>query len=299
MRAWQVQGGGRAGRGAPPGRARAPEPGPGRGADPGHRGRPRSPRRVHVPRHLPAHAAAPVHLGAGGDRGGHRAGRGCRAARARRPHHVRDVVHRRATVRSPRSASPFADGAFAVPDGLTAAEAAGFWIPHLTGWIGLVDRGRIRRGDELVVLGAAGGSGIAAVQLGHAARCPCRRGRERRREGGVLSRARRRRHPEPPRRVRSRRACASSPTAAASTSSTTRSAVTLAEDAAGAPGPPRTAARGRVRERTVADVRHPRARGDQPVTGRRVRGRVLARRARRDPRAARRTRWATGGCATR
>jgi NADPH2:quinone reductase len=61
-----------------------------------------------------------------------------------------------------------ADGAFAVPDGLTPAEAAGFWIPHLTGWIGLVDRGGIAAGDWLAVLGAAGGSGIAAVQLGHA-----------------------------------------------------------------------------------------------------------------------------------
>jgi len=59
-----------------------------------------------------------------------------------------------------------ADGAFPVPDGLTAAEAAGFWIPHLTGWIGLVDRGGLAAGDTLVVLGAAGGSGIAAVQLG-------------------------------------------------------------------------------------------------------------------------------------
>ncbi|MCU1378268.1 MAG: NADPH:quinone oxidoreductase family protein [Acidimicrobiales bacterium] len=61
-----------------------------------------------------------------------------------------------------------ADSAFAVPDGLTDAEAAGFWIPHLTGWIGLVDRGRIAPGDWLAVLGAAGGSGIAAVQLGRA-----------------------------------------------------------------------------------------------------------------------------------
>jgi len=61
-----------------------------------------------------------------------------------------------------------ADGAFPVPAGLAAAEAAGFWIPHLTGWIGLVDRGRIAEGDQLVVLGAAGGSGIAAVQLGKA-----------------------------------------------------------------------------------------------------------------------------------
>ncbi len=60
------------------------------------------------------------------------------------------------------------DSAFAVPDGLTDREAAGFWIPHLTAWIGLVDRGGVARGEWLVVLGAAGGSGIAAVQLGRA-----------------------------------------------------------------------------------------------------------------------------------
>ena len=61
-----------------------------------------------------------------------------------------------------------AAGAFPVPEGLTDAEAAGFWIPHLTGWIGLVDRGGLAEGDRLAVLGAAGGSGIAAVQLGRA-----------------------------------------------------------------------------------------------------------------------------------
>ena len=61
-----------------------------------------------------------------------------------------------------------ADGAFPVPEGLTDAQAAGFWIPHLTGWIGLVDRGVLASGDWLAVLGASGGSGIAAVQLGHA-----------------------------------------------------------------------------------------------------------------------------------
>jgi len=60
-----------------------------------------------------------------------------------------------------------ADSAFPVPDGLTDAEAAGFWIPHVTGWIGLVDRGHIAAGEWLAVLGASGGSGIAAVQLGH------------------------------------------------------------------------------------------------------------------------------------
>jgi NADPH2:quinone reductase len=61
-----------------------------------------------------------------------------------------------------------ADNAFPVPEGLSDAEAAGFWIPHLTAWTGLVDRGRLESGDWLVVLGAAGGSGIAAVQLGGA-----------------------------------------------------------------------------------------------------------------------------------
>ena len=57
---------------------------------------------------------------------------------------------------------------FAVPEGLTDEQAAGFWIPHMTGWIGLVNRGQLAEGETLVVLGAAGGSGIAAVQLGRA-----------------------------------------------------------------------------------------------------------------------------------
>src|SRR4051812_22238716 len=61
-----------------------------------------------------------------------------------------------------------AETAFPVPAGLSDAEAAGFWIPHLTGWVGLVERGEIKAGDELAVLGASGGSGIAAVQLGKA-----------------------------------------------------------------------------------------------------------------------------------
>ena len=61
-----------------------------------------------------------------------------------------------------------ADSAFPVPAGLTDAQSAGFWIPHLTAWVGLVDRGRLQPGDWLAVLGAAGGSGTAAVQLGRA-----------------------------------------------------------------------------------------------------------------------------------
>ena len=61
-----------------------------------------------------------------------------------------------------------AQSSFAVPSGLPDMEAAGFWIPHLTAWIGLVDRARLEPGQCLAVLGAAGGSGIAAVQLGQA-----------------------------------------------------------------------------------------------------------------------------------
>ena len=57
---------------------------------------------------------------------------------------------------------------FAVPDGLSDSQAAGFWIPHLTGWIGLAERGHLASGEWLAVLGAAGGSGIAAVQIGRA-----------------------------------------------------------------------------------------------------------------------------------
>jgi NADPH2:quinone reductase len=62
----------------------------------------------------------------------------------------------------------YSDSSFPVPAGLEPAEAAGFWIPHLTAWVGLVVRGCVREGEWLVVLGAAGGSGVAAVQLGRA-----------------------------------------------------------------------------------------------------------------------------------
>ena len=58
--------------------------------------------------------------------------------------------------------------AYPVPKGLSDASAAGFWIPHITAWTALVERAQIAEGESLVVLGAAGGSGIAAVQLGKA-----------------------------------------------------------------------------------------------------------------------------------
>lgn len=61
-----------------------------------------------------------------------------------------------------------ADTVHPVPDAMDDVAAAGFWIPNMTAWIGLVDRGQLQAGQRLVVLGAAGSSGIAAVQLGKA-----------------------------------------------------------------------------------------------------------------------------------
>jgi NADPH2:quinone reductase len=69
----------------------------------------------------------------------------------------------------------FADEALAsaasvyrVPDGMNDADGAGFLIAYLTGWLGLVTRGRLQPGESLAVLGAAGGTGSAAIQLGSA-----------------------------------------------------------------------------------------------------------------------------------
>ena len=55
-----------------------------------------------------------------------------------------------------------------VPEGMSDPEAAAFFIAYHTAWIGLVQRADIKAGDELLVLGGAGGSGAAAIQLGHA-----------------------------------------------------------------------------------------------------------------------------------
>ena len=55
-----------------------------------------------------------------------------------------------------------------VPDGMSDAEAAGFLIPFHTAYVGLVTRGRVEAGETLVVLGGAGGTGQAAIQLGKA-----------------------------------------------------------------------------------------------------------------------------------
>ncbi|WP_433559999.1 zinc-binding dehydrogenase [Pseudonocardia xinjiangensis] len=55
-----------------------------------------------------------------------------------------------------------------VPPALTDEEAAGFVIGFRTAYAGLADRIRIAPGEVLLVLGAAGNTGAAAVQLGKA-----------------------------------------------------------------------------------------------------------------------------------
>lgn len=55
---------------------------------------------------------------------------------------------------------------YPVPDGMADIDGAGFAIPFHTAWIGLVTRGQATAGETLLVLGAAGSSGAAAVRLG-------------------------------------------------------------------------------------------------------------------------------------
>lgn len=53
-----------------------------------------------------------------------------------------------------------------VPSGLSDQEAAGFVIPFTTAYVALVMRGALMAGETLLVLGGAGSSGAAAIQLG-------------------------------------------------------------------------------------------------------------------------------------
>ncbi|HEX2591196.1 MAG TPA: NADPH:quinone oxidoreductase family protein [Rhizomicrobium sp.] len=53
-----------------------------------------------------------------------------------------------------------------IPDGVGYAEAASFTVAYLTAWVALVRRGELQAGEWLLVHGAAGGVGLAAVDLG-------------------------------------------------------------------------------------------------------------------------------------
>jgi len=53
-----------------------------------------------------------------------------------------------------------------IPDGVDAGAAAAFGVAHRTAYHVLRSVGRLQSGEQLVVLGAGGGVGLAAVQLG-------------------------------------------------------------------------------------------------------------------------------------
>jgi NADPH2:quinone reductase len=55
-----------------------------------------------------------------------------------------------------------------VPDAMPYDEAAAFLMTYATSYYGLKDRGHLKPGETLLVLGAAGGVGLAAVELGKA-----------------------------------------------------------------------------------------------------------------------------------
>lgn len=57
---------------------------------------------------------------------------------------------------------------FAVPDGVSFETAASILMTYGTTIHGLKDRGHIKPGDTLLILGAAGGVGLSAVELGKA-----------------------------------------------------------------------------------------------------------------------------------
>ena len=55
---------------------------------------------------------------------------------------------------------------FTMPDGIAPEVGASFFANYLTGLYALQERGSLRAGETLLVLGAAGGVGIAATQIG-------------------------------------------------------------------------------------------------------------------------------------
>lgn len=62
----------------------------------------------------------------------------------------------------------YAKNAVLIPDGMSYPDAATILCAHATAHHGLKQRARLQEGETLLVLGAAGGTGSAAVQIGKA-----------------------------------------------------------------------------------------------------------------------------------
>jgi len=61
------------------------------------------------------------------------------------------------------------DSVFMLPDRLNFAQGAGIWVPYATAYYALYDAAKARPGETLLVHGASGGVGSAAVQIARAA----------------------------------------------------------------------------------------------------------------------------------
>ena len=59
-----------------------------------------------------------------------------------------------------------AERCVAIPEGMPTEVAGAFAFTYATGYHGLVDRGQLAAGEKLLVLGAAGGVGTAAIEIG-------------------------------------------------------------------------------------------------------------------------------------
>lgn len=57
---------------------------------------------------------------------------------------------------------------YPIPDQISAVEAAAAVLTYQTAWFALMDRARLQPGESVLVLGAAGGVGIAGIQLAKA-----------------------------------------------------------------------------------------------------------------------------------
>lgn len=58
------------------------------------------------------------------------------------------------------------EAAIRIPDKLSDHQAAGLFVTYGTAMHGLIQRGEVRPGESLAILGAAGGAGLAAVEIG-------------------------------------------------------------------------------------------------------------------------------------
>ncbi|HEV8066123.1 MAG TPA: NADPH:quinone oxidoreductase family protein [Planctomycetaceae bacterium] len=61
-----------------------------------------------------------------------------------------------------------ADSVNSIPEGMDFAQASGFELVYGTSYYALKQRGQLKSGETLLVLGASGGVGLAAVEIGKA-----------------------------------------------------------------------------------------------------------------------------------